>query len=66
MAFLYWLESLRIPILNEFMLAVTYLGEKKTQNIEQKRYCNKVNEDLKTTTTNGVPRRTERGRESEE
>lgn len=27
MAFLYWLESLRIPVLNEFMLAVTYLGD---------------------------------------
>ena len=27
MAFLYWLESLRIPVLNEFMLAVTYWGD---------------------------------------
>ena len=27
MAFLYWLENLRVPILNEFMLAITYLGD---------------------------------------
>jgi len=27
MTFLYWLESIRIPILNEFMLLVTRLGE---------------------------------------
>ena len=27
MEFLYWLEGLRIPILNELMLAVTYLGD---------------------------------------
>ena len=27
MTFLYWLEDLRIPVLNEFMLAITYLGD---------------------------------------
>lgn len=27
MNFLYWLENLRVPVLNEFMLAVTYLGD---------------------------------------
>lgn len=27
MAFLYWLEDLRAPVLNELMLAVTYLGD---------------------------------------
>ena len=27
MDFLRWLESIRIPGLNEFMLAVTYLGD---------------------------------------
>ena len=27
MEFLYLLESIRIPVLNEFMLAVTYLGD---------------------------------------
>ena len=27
MSFLYWLEGLRIPVVNEFMLAVTYLGD---------------------------------------
>lgn len=27
MDFLYWLEGIRIPVLNEFMLAVTYLGD---------------------------------------
>ena len=27
MQFLYWLESIRIPGLNEFMLAITYLGD---------------------------------------
>lgn len=27
MEFLYWLENLRIPVLNEFMLAITYLGD---------------------------------------
>lgn len=27
MDFLYWLEGLRIPVLNELMLAVTYLGD---------------------------------------
>lgn len=27
MQFLYWLENIRVPILNEFMLAVTMLGE---------------------------------------
>ena len=27
MEFLYWLESIRIPVLNDFMLAVTQLGE---------------------------------------
>lgn len=27
MAVLYWLESIRIPVLNEFMLAITYLGD---------------------------------------
>ena len=27
MNFLYWLEDLRIPVVNEFMLAITYLGD---------------------------------------
>ena len=27
MDFLYWLEGLRVPVLNEFMLAITYLGD---------------------------------------
>ena len=27
MAFLYMLENIRVPVLNEFMLAVTYLGD---------------------------------------
>ena len=27
MGFLYWLEGIRVPILNEFMLAITTLGE---------------------------------------
>lgn len=27
MGFLYWLESIRIPVLNEFMLLITYLGD---------------------------------------
>lgn len=27
MKFLYWLESIRIPVLNEFMLLITYLGD---------------------------------------
>lgn len=27
MDFLYWLEDLRIPVVNEFMLAITYLGD---------------------------------------
>lgn len=27
MEFLYWLEGLRVPVLNEFMLAITYLGD---------------------------------------
>ena len=27
MAFLHWLENIRIPVLNEFMLAITYLGD---------------------------------------
>ena len=27
MAFLYYLENIRLPILNEFMLAITYLGD---------------------------------------
>ena len=27
MQVLYWLENLRVPILNEFMLAITYLGD---------------------------------------
>ena len=27
MSFLYWLEDLRVPIINEFMLAITYLGD---------------------------------------
>ena len=43
--------------------AVTYLAKTKTktQNIKQKPYCNKFNEDLTTTTaTNGGPKRKER------
>ena len=27
MRFLYLLEDLRVPVLNEFMLAITYLGD---------------------------------------
>lgn len=27
MEFLYWLEDLRVPVLNEFMLGITYLGD---------------------------------------
>ena len=27
MAFLYWLENLRIPVLNELMIGITYLGD---------------------------------------
>ena len=27
MGFLYWLEGMRIPVVNEFMLAITYLGD---------------------------------------
>ena len=27
MAFLHWLENIRVPILNEFMLGITYLGD---------------------------------------
>ena len=30
MALLYWLENLRVPVLNEFMLAITYLGDEIT------------------------------------
>lgn len=39
--------------------AVTY-SAKKTQNIKQKPYCNRFNEDLTTAATNGVPKSKER------
>ena len=27
MGFLYWLEDISVPVINEFMLAITYLGD---------------------------------------
>ena len=27
MGFLYWLEDIRVPVINELMLAITYLGD---------------------------------------